>query len=89
MTSLLEQANMVERLFLEERAHLNVLRDLAAKGKRPPFEPKMKEAKLPALRDAAVTLRKLAEAEGQTEPPKPPEDARADTVTADELLADL
>lgn len=63
--SLRQQAEAVEIEYLHTRAHVETLNDLAARGKRPPHEPKIPEARLPALLAAYQTLHRLADEAGE------------------------
>jgi hypothetical protein len=60
-TTLEQQAAAVERAAVNQRGHVNNLRDLVARGRRPAFELEMQEAWTPALEDAAITMRSLAD----------------------------
>lgn len=55
-----KQVAAVERAAMNWRGHVNNLRDLAARGKRPQLEYDMAAAWLPDLEAAAVTMRELA-----------------------------
>lgn len=57
-----QQAAAVERAAVNWRGHVDNLRDLSERGKRPVSEYEMAAAWLPDLEAAAVTMRKLAEA---------------------------
>jgi hypothetical protein len=66
MSTLQQQAAAVERAAVNWRGHVNNLRDLAARGKRPEAEYEMAAAWAPDLEAAAVTMRSVAEAEHST-----------------------
>jgi hypothetical protein len=51
------QITAVATVLVNEKGHLDVLSGLVAKGKRPPHDPELIEARLPALRAALATLR--------------------------------
>jgi predicted CopG family antitoxin len=60
-TSLSEQALAVERMAANQRGFCEVLTELVAKRKRPAADAEQQYAWLPALEDAARTMRALAE----------------------------
>jgi hypothetical protein len=60
LISLHQQAAAVERAAVNWRGHVNTLRDLAARGKRPRQEYDMAMQWLPDLEAAAKTMRKIA-----------------------------
>lgn len=62
--TLAQQAAAVARASVNWRGHVNNLRDLAARGKRPQAEYDMAVAWLPDLEAAAVTMRDLAKSRG-------------------------
>lgn len=55
--SISQQATDVEAVALGHRGHLAQLRELAAKGKRTPFDLVVIDARIPGLEAAAETLR--------------------------------
>ena len=61
MSTPLQQAAAVERAAINWRGHVNNLRDLAERGKRPQSEYDMAAAWAPDLEAAAVTMRALAD----------------------------
>lgn len=60
-TSLQEQATAVERMAANQRGHCENLQALVDKRRRPEAELEQQLAWLPALQDAAVTMRRLAD----------------------------
>jgi hypothetical protein len=63
MSTLQQQAAAVERAAVNLRGHVNNLRDLAERGKRPLTEYEMAAAWAPDLEAAAVTMRAIASGE--------------------------
>lgn len=63
MSTLNQQAAAVERAAVNWRGHVNNLRDLAERGKRPTSEYEMAAAWAPDLEAAAITMRTLAQRE--------------------------
>lgn len=60
-TTLLAQATAVELAAANLRGHVDNLRNLVAKGKRPQADIDAAVMHLPALEDAAVTMKRIAE----------------------------
>lgn len=60
MATFAQQAAAVERAAVNWRGHVNNLRDLVARGRRPQHEYDMAVAWLPDLEAAAETMRGLA-----------------------------
>ena len=59
-TTLAQQATAVERAAANQLGHCDNLRSLVTRGKRPVHELEQQLAWLPALQDAAATMRRLA-----------------------------
>jgi hypothetical protein len=60
-TTVRDQARAVERAACNLRGHVKNLRDLVARGKRGEAELWEQQAWLPALEEAAITLRRIAD----------------------------
>ncbi|RAI33726.1 hypothetical protein [Rhodoplanes serenus] len=60
-TSFAAQATAVELAAANQRGHVENLRSLVAKGKRPQTDVDVAVLHLPALEDAAATLRRAAD----------------------------